>query len=39
MPCDPELTKCFKCLKIIDEFRFTGDASLLDELMLVWCDS
>ena len=39
VPVDPELTKCFTCLQIIDEFRYQNDASLIDELMLRWQDS
>ena len=39
VPCDPELTRCFSCLQIIDEFRYQNDASLIDELMLRWLDA
>ena len=39
MPVDPELTKCFYCLQIIDEFRYQNNASLIDELMMKWQDS
>ena len=33
VPCDPELERVFWCLKIINEFRFTNDPALIDELI------
>ena len=33
VPCDPQLSKDFYILQLIDEFRFTGDSHLLDRLM------
>jgi hypothetical protein len=39
VPVDPELTKSFSCLQLIDEFRWTKDAALIDELLVAWQDS
>ena len=39
VPVDPELTKNFYCLQLIDEFRWANDATLIDELMVSWQDS
>lgn len=33
VPCDPQLSKDFYLLELIDTFRNTGEASLLDQLM------
>jgi hypothetical protein len=33
VPCDPQLSKDFYILQLIDEFRFSGDSHLLDKLM------
>ncbi len=39
VPCDPQLSKDFFILQLIDEFRFTGDSHLLDKLMREFEDS
>lgn len=33
MQCDPELSRNFYLLELIDEFRVTGNILLLDKLM------
>ena len=33
---NPELTKCFLCLEIIDEYRYKNNPTLIDELMVKW---
>lgn len=33
VPCDPQLSKDFFLLELIDEFRYSGEAALLDKLM------
>ena len=38
VPVDPQLTRCFECLQLIDEFRYRNDAALIDELMMRWND-
>lgn len=36
VPVDPELSNCFNCLEIINDFRFTNDPALIDELIARW---
>lgn len=38
VPVDPQLTRCFECLQLIDDFRYRNDAALIDELMMRWND-
>ena len=30
---DPDLERCFNCLKLIDEFRYTKDNQLVDKIL------
>lgn len=36
VPVDPELSRCFECLTLIDDFRFRNDSAIVEQLMLKW---
>ena len=36
VPVDPDLSNCFNCLEIINEFRYSNDPALIDELIARW---